>query len=94
MMTHFDAPMLVRAMDTRQVSRITGALRWRLPDRYGRWALAQIATGILSRLGLLLLDWPRTDSDEGTMGLMALHLVTRGEHSLFFYSRSYMGTLQ
>jgi hypothetical protein len=60
----------------------------------GRWALALIAAAVLIRLGLLLFDWPRTDSDEGTMGLMALHILTHGEHPLFFYGQSYMGTLQ
>lgn len=58
------------------------------------WALILIAAGVLIRLGLLLLDWPTTDSDEGIMGLMALHIAGRGEHPLFFYGQSYMGTIQ
>jgi hypothetical protein len=83
-MVQFDAPTLVRAMDISWVRRVSRALHRRLPDRYGRWALALIAIGVLIRLGLLLLDWPRTDSDEGAMGLMALHIVTRGAHPIFF----------
>ena len=93
-MVQFDAQTLAPAMDTSRSRQVTGALHLRLPDRYGRWALVLIASGILIRLGLLLLDWPRTDSDEGTMGLMALHIVTRGSHPLFFYGQAYMGTLQ
>lgn len=65
-----------------------------MPDRSGRWALLLIAIGALIRVGLLLLDWPRTDSDEGTMGLMALHILSRGEHPVFFYGQTYMGSLQ
>ena len=57
------------------------------------WALGLIAAGTLIRLGLLLLDWPATDSDEGTMGLMALH-ITHGAHPVFFYGQTYMGALQ
>ncbi len=57
-------------------------------------ALAVSVLGALARLGLLLLGWPATDSDEGTMGLMALHIATRDAHPLFFYGQSYMGTLQ
>ncbi len=72
--------------------------QWRALGAGGRWqALALIALGALGaliRLGLLLSGWPATDSDEGTMGLMALHINTRGEHPLFFYGQSYMGTIQ
>ena len=61
----------------------------------GRWrAAALIASGALVRLGLVVAGGPRTDSDEATMGLMALHIVTRGETPLFFYGQVYMGTLQ
>ena len=65
-----------------------------LPGQDLRWALAFIALGGLIRLGLLLAGWPATDSDEGTMGLMALHINAHGEWPLFFYGQSYMGTLQ
>ena len=69
--------------------------RWLALRSGGWWAgLALIALGALIRLGLLLSGWPATDSDEGTMGLMALHINTRGEHPLFFYGQSYMGTIQ
>jgi hypothetical protein len=81
-------------MEISWLRRVTRTLH-RRHSNHSEWlALVLIAIGILIRLGLLLLDWPRTDSDEGTMGLMALHVVTRGEHPLFFYGQSYMGTLQ
>src|SRR5262249_12939875 len=38
--------------------------------------------------------WPGTDSDDATMGLMAKHILTRGEHPIFFYGQSYMGTIE
>ena len=58
------------------------------------WVAGLIALGALVRLGLLLAGWPATDSDEGTMGLMALHINALGERPLFFYGQSYMGTIQ
>jgi hypothetical protein len=77
-----------------QAHRAHRALK-RLPfDAYGLWALILIAAGVLIRLGLLLLDWPGTDSDEGTMGLMALHIAGRGDFPFFFYGQTYMGALQ
>src|SRR5260370_9245609 len=51
---------------------------------------------IATLLGFLLISqgWPQTDSDESTMGLMALHIAYRGEHPVFFYGQSYMGSLE
>jgi hypothetical protein len=71
---------------------------WRLAvmaeGRAGWLAAALIAIGALIRLGLILAGWPATDSDEGTMGLMALHINAGLEHPLFFDGQSYMGTIQ
>ncbi|HET9109978.1 MAG TPA: hypothetical protein VFN78_04040 [Ktedonobacterales bacterium] len=64
------------------------------PGADGWWALGLIVVGALVRLGLALLQWPRTDSDEGTMGLMALHVGAGRELPLFFDGQSYMGTIQ
>lgn len=84
-----------------ELSASAGALRWlraarlRLSmDAGARWAAALIAVGALIRLALLLAGWPSTDADEGTMGLMSLHIANRGEWPLFFYGQSYMGTIQ
>lgn len=46
------------------------------------------------RVLLIGLGWPITNSDEGTMGLMALHIAYHGEHPVFFYGQSYMGALE
>ena len=48
----------------------------------------------LLRVGLISQHWPVTNSDEGVMDLMALHIVNRGEHPIFFYGQEYMGPLE
>jgi 4-amino-4-deoxy-L-arabinose transferase-like glycosyltransferase len=61
-----------------------------------RWqaALALIlAGGAALRLWLLARGLPTLDSDEATIGLMALHL-RHGEWSVFFLGQSYMGSLE
>jgi hypothetical protein len=40
------------------------------------------------------LKWPLLNSDEGTMGIMALHIAYRGEHPIFYYGQQYMGSLE
>lgn len=46
------------------------------------------------RIVLIALGWPITNSDEATMGLMAMHIAFRGEYPIFFYGQSYMGSLE
>ncbi|MFJ6196232.1 DUF423 domain-containing protein [Micromonospora sp. NPDC092111] len=46
------------------------------------------------RLALLLADTPRTNSDEATMGLAALHIARGDAFPVFFYGQAYMGTLE
>lgn len=70
----------------------------RLPQRR-RWQRELPAAGIVafalaSRLALAAFAWPATDSDEGFMGIMALHIAWRGAHPVFFYGQAYMGTLE
>src|SRR5207302_3298155 len=43
---------------------------------------------------LTALGWPTTNSDEGTIGLMARHIAYNGEHPIEFYSRNYLGALE
>lgn len=66
--------------------------RWVNP--YALCALALIAGAVLLRVVLVGQGWPVSDSDEGTMGLMALHIAERGERPVFFYGQSYMGALE
>ncbi len=61
---------------------------------YELYAFAIIAFAIALRLILLALGWPPTDSDEGTMGIMARHIAYRGEHPYVFYGQNYMGTIE
>src|SRR5579859_2397710 len=58
---------------------------------YEGWALAIILMAIWLRVALIALGWPLLDSDEGTMGLMGMHIAFRGEHPIFFYGQGYMG---
>lgn len=53
-----------------------------------------IAFGTLLRLILIYFNWPITNSDEGNMGLVALHIAYQGDHPIFFYGLPYMGPLE
>src|SRR5947209_20259377 len=57
-------------------------------------ALVIIALAVLLRLILTARGWPETDSDEGTMGLEAMHIAFRGEHPIFLYGQNYMGMIE
>ena len=58
---------------------------------YELGALAIIALALVLRGVLIGLGWPLLDSDEGTMGLMAMHIVFRGEYPLFSMVRATWG---
>ncbi|HYA99176.1 MAG TPA: hypothetical protein VED37_03045, partial [Ktedonobacteraceae bacterium] len=53
-----------------------------------------IVVATLLRLVLIAQGWPHTNADEGTMGIMGLHIAYNGEHPIFFYGQHYMGTLE
>src|SRR5436853_4167642 len=53
-----------------------------------------ILVGISVRFALMAVGWPSIDSDEGTMGIMALHIAYHGEYPIFFYGQGYMGSLE
>ncbi|WP_154944002.1 hypothetical protein [Micromonospora palomenae] len=78
----------------RQAAR--DAVRPRTP----RWptpvvlALLVGLAGVGYRLALLLGDTPRTNSDEATMGLAALHIARGEDFPVFFYGQAYMGALE
>jgi len=61
---------------------------------YGIAALAIIVLATLLRLVLIAQGWLQTNSDEGTIGLMALHIAYRGELPVFFYGQGYMGPFE
>ena len=53
-----------------------------------------ITLAILLRILLIYMGWPGVNSDEGTMGLMALHIAYHGEFPVFFYGQGYTGSLE
>ncbi len=61
---------------------------------YEIYAFVIIAFAAVLRVVLLFMGWPPTDSDEGTMGLMARHIAYNGDHPYVFYGQSYMGTIE
>ena len=70
-------------------------IRWKRPkvDSYEKIAFAIIALAVILRIVLVALHMPETNSDEGTMGLEAMHIAFRGEHPIFLYGQNYMGVL-
>ncbi len=61
---------------------------------YERWMFAIVAGATLVRFLLIYFNWPVTNSDEGNMGLVALHIAYRGDHPTFFYGLPYLGPLE
>ena len=61
---------------------------------YASIALAIILLAVILRIVLAALNVPETNSDEGTMGLEAMHIAFRGEHPVFLYGQDYMGVLE
>src|SRR5438132_13331399 len=55
---------------------------------------ASVAVATLLRLVLISFNWPITNSDEGNMGLVALHVAYQGDHPIFFYGSNYLGPLE
>ncbi len=61
---------------------------------YGLCICTLIAAATLARFILIYFNWPVTNSDEGNMGLIALHIAYQGDHPTFFYGVPYMGPLE
>ncbi|GHO50157.1 hypothetical protein [Ktedonospora formicarum] len=53
-----------------------------------------IAWAVILRIWLVQMGWPQMDSDEATMGLMALHIWHKQDFPVFFYGQGYMGALE
>src|SRR5438552_4022658 len=62
--------------------------------RYELGMLALVLVATLLRLALMSLNWPVTNSDEATMGLMANHIAYSGEQTTFYYGQYYMGSME
>jgi 4-amino-4-deoxy-L-arabinose transferase-like glycosyltransferase len=63
-------------------------------DSYTIAAVVIIAIAVALRVTLIALGWPPLDSDEGTMGIMGMHIAFHGEWPIFFYGQGYMGTFE
>ncbi len=57
-------------------------------------ALGIVVLAACLRMVLVSQGWPQLSSDEGTMGLMALHIAYHGGHPTFFYGQAYMGPFE
>src|SRR5258708_8241917 len=61
---------------------------------YELLAILVILLAVVLRIVLVALGWPQLDSDEGTIGIMGMHILFRGEHPIFFYAQGYMGAME
>ena len=68
--------------------------RWLASPHISRAAVAVVAAGALLRVALVFAGWPASDSDESTMGIMALHIAGRSDFPIFFYGQRYIGTIE
>src|SRR6266566_2527152 len=57
-------------------------------------ALVLIVGATILRLVFTSQGGPLTNSDEATIGVMALHIAYHGEHPIFFYGQNYMGAFE
>lgn len=78
----------------KQDAALPQPLRWLLAHRYPLLAGGAILAAVVIRATLAAAGWPGTDSDDATMGLMAKHILSRGELPIFFWGQSYMGTIE
>lgn len=61
---------------------------------YGVAASAIIAGSVIFRVLLLAFNYPEVNSDEGTMGIEAMHIAFQGQHPIYLYGQDYMGVLE
>ncbi|GCE18839.1 hypothetical protein [Dictyobacter kobayashii] len=61
---------------------------------YSLSAAAIIIFAIGLRIILVALNWPPTNSDEGTMAVMASNIAYHGERPLIYYGQDYMGVIE
>ena len=63
-------------------------------SQYTKCAIVIVALAMLLRIVLTALGWPVTNSDESTMGLMAVHIASFKDFPLFFWGQNYMGAFE
>jgi len=56
--------------------------------------LAIVAIATIARFLLIYFNWPTTNSDEGIMGLLSLHVAFQGDHPTFYYGQNYMAPIE
>jgi hypothetical protein len=61
---------------------------------YTKCAVVIIAFAMLLRIVLTALGWPVTNSDESTMGLMAVHIASLKDFPIFLWGQDYMGAFE
>ncbi len=61
---------------------------------YTKCAVVIIALAMLLRIVLTALGWPVTNSDESTMGLMAVHIASLKDFPIFLWGQNYMGAFE
>ena len=69
-------------------------LKYAQQRKHALLALLIIGWAVYLRVYLVAQGWPLMDSDEGTMGIMALHIWRGQDFPAFFYGQSYMGALE
>ncbi len=61
---------------------------------YGLAACLIILFSIGFRTTLIAFNYPEVNSDEGTMGIEAMHIAFQGQHPIYLYGQDYMGVLE
>jgi len=61
---------------------------------YTKCAVVIIAFAMLLRIVLTALGWPVTNSDESTMGLMAVHIASLKDFPIFLWGQNYMSAFE
>ncbi len=61
---------------------------------YGLAATAIITLSVLFRTILVVFHFPEINSDEGKMGIEAMHIAFQGQHPIYIYDQPYLGVLE
>ena len=79
-------------MRPRDLLRFRAAIATRLSPAVVLVLLLSAAAAV--RFTLLALEWPASNSDEGTFGLMAIHIAEGRHFPDFMYGQAYMGSAE